>query len=169
MRNGQPNELASLLATTPIDASSDGLGERISEPTIAAPRPPFGGLPVDSPQAHLFEAMRKIRRRMAGLRGYPPYFVLTDRQLAELCTLRPQNAAMLLTIKGFGSGKLHEYGEELLQGLAREAGVLGLDLCSTPPPGDPVKQAQRPQRSSRPATEPRSVSEYSDSLLAPSG
>ncbi|MSQ82662.1 MAG: hypothetical protein EXR77_07055 [Myxococcales bacterium] len=158
MSSGQTNELAYLRVPRPIDALANGLGEPISEPTIAAPRLPFGGLPVDSPQAHLFEAMRKIRRRMAGLRGYPPYFVLTDRQLAQLCSLRPDNAVMLLTIKGFGCGKLHEYGEELLRELAAEAGALGLDLCSAPPPGDPIEQARRPQRSIRPAAEPRQVS-----------
>jgi len=67
--------------------------------------------PGDMP---LFEALRTLRREIAGRQGVPPYVVFGDVTLVEMSRLRPLGEAELLGITGVGQVKLERYGAEFL-------------------------------------------------------
>jgi len=68
-----------------------------------------------APQDHgLFQGLREWRARIADVRGVPAYVVLTNRQLAEICTARPGTLAALGTIAGVGPSRLKKYGRDVL-------------------------------------------------------
>ena len=67
---------------------------------------------VDRP---LFEALREFRRQLAEQQGLPPYVILHDRSLHEICRQRPGRLDDLQSIPGIGSRKLELYGAELLR------------------------------------------------------
>jgi len=74
-----------------------------------------------APQDHgLFESLRGWRSRVADARGVPAYVVLTNRQLAAICKLRPTSLAGLATIQGVGSARLNNFGRDLLAIVAND-------------------------------------------------
>lgn len=70
---------------------------------------------VDQP---LFEALRDHRRELADSQGVPPYVILHDKTLHELCRVRPQTLQALSAVHGIGSSKLNLYGDVLLEVIA---------------------------------------------------
>ena len=67
--------------------------------------------PRDEP---LWQALRECRRRLATEQNVPPYVIFHDATLQQMATLRPADAAALLTIGGVGQAKLTRYGEAFL-------------------------------------------------------
>ncbi len=63
----------------------------------------------------LFEALREHRRQLAEQQGVPPYVILHDKTLHELCRVRPDSLAQLEHISGIGSKKLQLYGADLIR------------------------------------------------------
>ncbi len=76
--------------------------------------------------------------------GIPPYFIVSDAHLADLVTLRPANAEVLLCVKGFGPAKLQSYGDDLLQAVREQAQLLNLPLCEVPPFVVSARSPKRP-------------------------
>lgn len=75
-----------------------------------------GGLRlVDQP---LFDALRDHRRELADSQGVPPYVILHDKTLQEICRVRPQTLEALSAVHGIGSSKLNLYGAGLLEVIA---------------------------------------------------
>jgi ATP-dependent DNA helicase RecQ len=71
-----------------------------------------GGVnPVGDP---LFEALRELRRELAGEAGVPPYVVFHDATLREMAALRPTSLDAMGEITGVGQRKLEAYGEAFL-------------------------------------------------------
>lgn len=68
--------------------------------------------PVDS---SLFEALRKLRKEIAGREKVPPYVVFADSTLRELSECRPTDERAMLSVKGVGEIKFSRYGAEFLQ------------------------------------------------------
>ncbi len=68
--------------------------------------------------AHLYERLRALRRRLADERGVPAYVVFSDATLLAMTAERPMNEAELLTIPGVGPRKLQRYGAAFLEVLA---------------------------------------------------
>ncbi|MBL9076782.1 MAG: DNA helicase RecQ [Planctomycetes bacterium] len=66
----------------------------------------------------LFDALRALRRTIAGELGVPPYVVFPDTTLEELAQRRPRTPAELLTVRGVGPKKLEQFGERFLAALA---------------------------------------------------
>ena len=62
----------------------------------------------------LFNTLREWRAGKAKAEGVPPYFIVTNQQLAEIVRDRPESAAGLGRIEGIGKGKLDRYGKEIL-------------------------------------------------------
>ena len=83
--------------------------------------------------ALLFEALRTLRKELAGEAQVPPYVIFSDRSLMEMATYFPQSDSAFLAIFGVGKRKLEAFGEEFMA-LIREY-CAEHDLKEIPPPG----------------------------------
>ncbi len=84
-------------------------------------------LAADSPEAHLFERLRALRRELASAQGVPPYVVFHDSTLRAMAALRPTTESELATLPGIGEKKLERYGKRFLSAIAEAS-------ASTDPP-----------------------------------
>jgi len=71
------------------------------------------GLPNTENEA-LFEALRKLRKRLADEEALPAYIVLSDKVLHLLSTSRPTNLEEFGNISGIGEHKKKKYGKEFI-------------------------------------------------------
>ena len=58
----------------------------------------------------LFEALRRLRRKIADTEGVPPYIIFADSTLQEMSQYTPTDSKGLLAIKGVGERKMEKYG-----------------------------------------------------------
>jgi len=63
----------------------------------------------------LFDALRELRKRLADNQGVPPFVILHDKTLHELCSRRPATLNQMESISGIGAKKLELYGTELIK------------------------------------------------------
>ena len=80
--------------------------------TVPAQELPLG-LPNTENEA-LFEALRKLRKRLADEEALPAYIVLSDKVLHLLSTSRPTNLEEFGNISGIGEYKKKKYGKEFI-------------------------------------------------------
>ena len=80
--------------------------------TVPAQELPLG-LPNPENEA-LFEALRKLRKRLADEEALPAYIVLSDKVLHLLSTSRPTNLEEFGNISGIGEHKKKKYGKEFI-------------------------------------------------------
>ena len=80
--------------------------------TVPAQELPLG-LPNTENEA-LFEALRKLRQRLADEEALPAYIVLSDKVLHLLSTSRPTNLEEFGNISGIGEHKKKKYGKEFI-------------------------------------------------------
>ena len=80
--------------------------------TVPAQELPLG-LPNTENEA-LFEALRKLRKRLADEETLPAYIVLSDKVLHLLSTSRPTNLEEFGNISGIGEHKKKKYGKEFI-------------------------------------------------------
>lgn len=80
--------------------------------TVPAQELPLG-LPNTENEA-LFEALRKLRKRLANEEALPAYIVLSDKVLHLLSTSRPTNLEEFGNISGIGEHKKKKYGKEFI-------------------------------------------------------
>ena len=71
------------------------------------------GLP-DTENEALFEALRKLRKRLADEEALPAYIVLSDKVLHLLSTSRPATIEEFGNINGIGEYKKKKYGKEFV-------------------------------------------------------
>ena len=64
---------------------------------------------------HLFEILRRERKKLADASGVPPYVIFSDKTLAEMATYFPQSRDSLLDIHGIGAVKCEKFGARFLQ------------------------------------------------------
>jgi ATP-dependent DNA helicase RecQ len=76
--------------------------------------------PVGDP---LFDALRELRRKLAGEAGVPPYVIFHDSTLREMAAQRPRSDADLEHISGIGARKRAAYGPAFLETIASFAEV----------------------------------------------
>jgi ATP-dependent DNA helicase RecQ len=76
--------------------------------------------PVGDP---LFEALRELRRKLAGEQGVPPYVIFHDSTLRELAAQRPRSDTDLEHIGGIGTRKREAYGRAFLDVISSFAEV----------------------------------------------
>jgi len=75
----------------------------------------------------LFEALRDLRRTLAGRKGIPAYLVFGDRALREMARSRPSTPQALLEVKGVGEKKRRQYGKIVLAAIQDYCTAHGLD------------------------------------------
>lgn len=63
---------------------------------------------------HLFEELRKKRKKMADEQEIPPYVIFPDTTLMEMSYYFPKSEESLMGIYGVGSSKSKKYGEDFL-------------------------------------------------------
>ena len=80
--------------------------------TVPAQELPLG-LPNTENEA-LFEALRKLRKRLADEEALPAYIVLSDKVLLLLSTSRPTSLEEFGNISGIGEHKKKKYGKEFI-------------------------------------------------------
>ena len=87
------------------------------EPPLQRHVEPVVQRPFESPRQdadrELFEFLRQWRQRTAQRAALPPYVVLSDASLADLCAKKPSNLRELLSVSGFGERKAELYGSEI--------------------------------------------------------
>ncbi len=62
----------------------------------------------------LFDALRGLRKQVAGERGVPPYVIFSDATLRELAQVRPSTMQNFRLIYGIGENKLNDLGPQFL-------------------------------------------------------
>jgi DNA helicase-2/ATP-dependent DNA helicase PcrA len=67
----------------------------------------------------LFAALREWRTGRARQAAMPPYVIAHDATLAAIAEARPRTLAALRRVKGMGPAKLEQYGDEILEVVAR--------------------------------------------------
>ncbi len=65
----------------------------------------------------LFANLRLLRMQIANSQGVPPFVILSDNTLYELCSYYPQTPTELSRISGFGVYKIEKYGTHFLQSI----------------------------------------------------
>ncbi len=73
------------------------------------------GASVRTADQPLFDALREYRRKLAEQQGLPPYVILHDRSLHDICSQRPRQVQDLQSISGIGAKKLELYGTDILR------------------------------------------------------
>jgi ATP-dependent DNA helicase RecQ len=69
---------------------------------------------LDDAESKLFERLRAWRRRAATDRSVPPFVIMSDAVLVEVCRVRPETVEDLRWVKGIGAKKMADFGEELV-------------------------------------------------------
>ena len=69
---------------------------------------------MSATESPLFSLLRQERTRLAKEEGVPPYVILSDRSLREICERLPESNRELLDITGIGQHKLAAYGNDVL-------------------------------------------------------
>ncbi len=65
----------------------------------------------------LLEALKALRKELAGARQVPPYIIFSDATLRELARARPATAEKMRLVYGVGDAKLREFGAQFLQAI----------------------------------------------------
>ena len=65
-------------------------------------------------QICLFERLRELRAQTAREEKVPPYIVFSDKTLAHMCVLKPEDREEMLSVSGVGEFKYEKYGERFL-------------------------------------------------------
>ena len=66
----------------------------------------------------LFQALRRLRTKIAEEKHVPPYVVLTDAALRDMSAKRPHSREDMLLVSGVGEAKMKAYGERFLEEIA---------------------------------------------------
>ncbi|MCA8949790.1 MAG: DNA helicase RecQ [Planctomycetes bacterium] len=80
---------------------------------------------LEPAEQELFEAMRALRRQIAGELAVPPYVVFSDATLEDLARARPTSPRAFLRVRGVGEKKLESFGERFLALIAEHGGGAG--------------------------------------------
>ena len=70
---------------------------------------------LDEADMPLFNTLRQWRNERSKKEGAPPYIILNNKQLAEVCKRRPQSQYELMKVEGIGKAKSEKYGEDILK------------------------------------------------------
>lgn len=69
----------------------------------------------------VFARLREVRKAIAEEKGYPPYAIFTNEQLAQMVQTRCRSLADLQKISGIGESKLKSYGAAFISALTQDA------------------------------------------------
>lgn len=98
------------------------LGDGPATVPRAASRPEDDpGLQLPESLRALYRSLREWRNEKAKKAGIPPYVILRNAQLAEICRRLPRSLAALREIEGVGEATCAKYGAAILALLPKEA------------------------------------------------
>lgn len=63
----------------------------------------------------LFDALRRLRKRIADTENMPPFVIFHDSTLREMCRVMPQTEQAMRAVKGIGDAKFAKYGRSFLE------------------------------------------------------
>jgi ATP-dependent DNA helicase RecQ len=69
----------------------------------------------------LWQALRKLRSKLAEAAGVPPYVIFHDATLQQMLKERPANKSDMRFISGVGEQKLLRYGKDFLDVIAEHS------------------------------------------------
>jgi ATP-dependent DNA helicase RecQ len=75
----------------------------------------------------LFAKLKMLRLQLANNKGIPPYQILADTTLMELCTYFPQSLESIRQINGFGAYKIEKYGPVFVHTIASHCQLHRID------------------------------------------
>jgi ATP-dependent DNA helicase RecQ len=75
----------------------------------------------------LFDTLRVLRRRTAGVRQVPAYVVFGDASLRDMARRRPSSLDGFLDVTGVGQAKARQYGEEFVATISEYCRHRGID------------------------------------------
>ena len=87
---------------------------RRSSPSAERPVPRQVSDDTDEMDTDLYEALRKLRNKLAGERDLPGYCVVSNQTLTHIAAMKPTTQDDLLSIPGIGQKKLAQYGSAIL-------------------------------------------------------
>ena len=70
---------------------------------------------LDESSMPLFNTLRQWRNERSKKEGVPPYIILNNKQLAEVCRRSPQSQYDLMKVEGIGKAKAEKYGADILK------------------------------------------------------
>lgn len=72
----------------------------------------------NDPQAqHIFDQLRRVRKKLADERGVPAFVILSDASLKDMVKKRPRSAEEMLDVFGIGEVKQRSFGKVFLEAL----------------------------------------------------
>ncbi len=96
----------------------------------------------------MFSVLRALRTQIAREKGVPPYVVLWDSTLQELCRVRPSSMERLAGVRGIAAMKAEQLGERFIQAIAAHCLEVGLAMDQTsrspkvtPTPRSPARRS----------------------------
>ncbi|MCC3152117.1 DNA helicase RecQ [Hymenobacter sp. BT770] len=95
--------------------------EKAEKPTRAGKKAAVTAT-IGTPEAQLFDKLRKLRKQIADEQGVPPYVVFSDATLQEMAAERPVSRVGMLGISGVGMKKFETYGESFIKLILEHAG-----------------------------------------------
>ena len=111
---------------------------------------------IGTPEAQLFDQLRKLRKQIADEQGVPPYVVFSDATLQEMAAERPVSRVGMLGISGVGMKKFETYGESFIKLILEHGGAHAApsdsDNVFAPPPRPRVPVGEQPVSDSEDAT-----------------
>lgn len=108
-----------LVAPPAAKAREERAGRKRASSSLGAPKASVAQLSPEQEMA--FNRLRRWRKAEADNRGVPPYVLLHDATLVELCLVRPTTMAQLLQVRGMGEKKAADFGEALVAVLMENA------------------------------------------------
>lgn len=66
---------------------------------------------VEAEDLDLYEALKKVRKKLADSQGFPAYIVMSDKVLHAIATIKPRNIEEFANIPGIGEYKKIKYGK----------------------------------------------------------
>jgi len=90
---------------------------RIIKPVEKAESKTSSATDVEACNVPLFEALRALRKQIAGQQGVPPFVVFSDRTLREMSARMPANGNDMLGVTGVGAHKKAQYGTAFLDAI----------------------------------------------------
>lgn len=77
-----------------------------------------GGLELDPRQQALFESLRGLRAKLAGVAGVPAYAIVTNAALNDMVVKLPATMGEFKQVSGIGEVKAAKYGEKFMEKIA---------------------------------------------------
>ncbi len=111
---------------------------------------------IGTPEAQLFDQLRKLRKQIADEQGVPPYVVFSDATLQEMAAEQPVSRVGMLGISGVGMKKFETYGEAFIKVILEQGGGNAVpsdsDNMFSEPPRPRAAVADKPVSDSEDAT-----------------